>query len=100
MKSETRLVARVNEDLHNLVTSAADLMGASMSQFLIEAAVEKANRVIEERTRLNLTINDAKTFLETLERPAAPNTKLLNAAKRYREQGLHENKNSTHHKAT
>ena len=87
---EARLVARVNEDVHQLVRAAAELSGSSITQFLVDAAVSKALEVTEQATRIKLTMDGAEQMLEALNQPASPPARLLKAAERYKEHGIND----------
>lgn len=53
-----------------LVRQAADLLGETLSEFLIESGRERAERIVANRTRFVLD-NDAWTaFNDALDRPA------------------------------
>lgn len=87
---ETRLVARASTDVQELIKRAADLTGATISQFIIEAATAKANTVIEKSKNLQLTLQGADTIFDALDNPAKPNKALLEAANRFRKnRGFH-----------
>ena len=84
---EARLVARVSEDIQELVKNAADLSGSTLSQFITEAVVSKAYSVIEQVNTIRLTIDGADRIFEALDNPPSPNDKLLAAADRYKQHG-------------
>jgi uncharacterized protein (DUF1778 family) len=46
-RKETRLVARTSPELEEIVQRTADYSGATLSQFLVDSAIEKALNVIE-----------------------------------------------------
>lgn len=81
---ETRLVARASNDVQELIKYAADLSGATLSQFIIEAATAKANLIIETMKNIHLSLEGANNIFDALEKPPAPNKALLAAANRYR----------------
>ena len=66
------------------MTVAADLTGATLNQFLVQAALEKAEHIIEKDKLIQLSKNDAEVFFGALENPPEPNAKLMNAVKNYR----------------
>ena len=94
-RADTRLVARVNEDLHQLVMSAAELSGSSISQFLVDAAVSKAREVTEQATRINLTMQGAEMMFEALRNPPPVSESLQAAAARHKEKNYYESHFST-----
>ena len=84
-RKDTRLVARTSVEIQELIQRAAEHSGASMSQFLITSAVEKANRVIEQSETLHLSMKGTDTLFAALENPPEANEKLLKAAKHYKD---------------
>jgi uncharacterized protein (DUF1778 family) len=81
---ETRLVARASADVQALIKRAAELSGATISQFMIEAATAKANLVIETVKNIQLTLEGSNNIFNALENPPAPNQALLEAASRFK----------------
>ncbi len=75
-----RITARVTEQVKNTLNIAANIMGATLNQFLIQAALEKAEKIIY------LSEEDIQLFFYALENPPKPNEKLKNAFVMYREQ--------------
>ena len=84
MKTE-RITARVPENVHALLTRASTLLGSSMNQFLVQAAVERAKQVVEEENIIRLSGESTELFFKTLENPPAPNAKLLAAVQAHKE---------------
>jgi uncharacterized protein (DUF1778 family) len=84
-RKETRLVARTSAEIQEIIQRAADYSGATISQFLIESAMEKARNVIERTEALHLSMASANALLNALDNPPKPNAKLLKAAKGYKD---------------
>ncbi len=84
-RKETRLVARTSTEVQETIQRAADYSGATLSQFLIDSAMEKARNVIERTESLNLSMAGADALFNALEHPPKASTKLLKATKRYKE---------------
>ncbi|NRB42244.1 MAG: DUF1778 domain-containing protein [Pseudomonadales bacterium] len=80
---DTRLTARVPQEIQELIKSAADISGATLSQFIVEAVTAKAKSVISSDRAIKLSLTEAKTFFEILENPPKPNRKLSDAIKRH-----------------
>lgn len=79
-----RITARVDVDTQDLLTKAAALAGmSSINSFVLSAAIEKAQQVIEREQALKLSQKDAMLLMEALDRPAAPNSQLSDAFKKY-----------------
>ena len=79
-----RITARVSEQIKQTLIAAADLTGATLNQFLVQSALEKAENIIEKDKLIHLSNKDAKLFFDALENPPEPNTKLINAVKNYK----------------
>lgn len=84
-RKETRLVARTSAEIQEIIQRAADYSGATLSQFLINSAMEKARNVIERTETLNLSMAGADALFNALENPPKASTKLLKAAKHYKD---------------
>jgi len=84
-RKETRLVARTSTEMQEIIQRAADYSGATLSQFLIESAMEKARNVIEWTETLHLSMAGADALFAALENPPKANTKLLKAAQNYKD---------------
>lgn len=83
-RKETRLVARTSTEVQEVIQRAADYCGATLSQFLIDAAMEKASTVIERTEALHLSMAGADALMAALENPPKANAKLLAAAQHYK----------------
>ena len=80
---EARLVARVSSSTQELIKTAAELSGVTLSQFLIEAARSKASTIISETQTVKLTLEGAESFFAAFDNPPEPNERLKAAADRY-----------------
>ena len=67
---------------------AAELTGASETQFMAQAAYEAAQKIIEQERIVRLSHTDTTTFLDMLDNPPAPNERLKSAVADYKESGL------------
>ncbi|NQZ06696.1 MAG: DUF1778 domain-containing protein [Algicola sp.] len=83
-RKETRLVARTSTEIQEIIQRAADHCGATLSQFLIDAAMEKARTVIERTETLQLSMVGADALMAALDNPPQANDKLLAAAQHYK----------------
>lgn len=84
-RKETRLVARTSTEIQEIIQRAADYSGATLSQFLIESAIERARNVIERTETLSLSMAGADALFTALENPPKANNKILKAAQHYRD---------------
>lgn len=85
LEAKTRVSARVPENVHETLAEAAALVGATLNQFVVQSALQKAREVIERARIIRLTEKDADVFFEALENPPEPNEALKAAAQRHRE---------------
>jgi uncharacterized protein (DUF1778 family) len=65
-----RVNLRVAPDDDAVLRRAADLLGETLSEFLIESGLERAERVVADRTRFVLDESAWAAFIEALDRPA------------------------------
>ena len=79
-----RLTTRITEHVQDTLQAAADLVGATLNQFVVQAALEKAERVIESETTLLLTRREALRLFELTQAPPVRNEQFLRAQARHR----------------
>ena len=82
-RSNERIDCRVNSNSKSLFARAAKLAGSSLTAFVIEAARERAIRIINEHDRLVLNNEARDVFMNALANPPAPNAALRSAAEKY-----------------
>ena len=83
---EKRLVARASAEIHQKIQEAAELQGSTVSQFLLDAALERASEVTARATRINTSREAFENMMAALDQPARPSPRLRQAARRYKEQ--------------
>lgn len=81
----TRIEARIAPESLAIVKRAAEIQGRSVSNFIVTAAREMANRAIAEAQIIQLSVDDQRAFADAILHPPAPNAAMLRAAKAYRE---------------
>ncbi len=79
-----RITARVSQPVVDKLQEAADLQGATLNQFLVQAALEKAEKIIDRERAIKFTREDAAMLINMLENPSKPNDALLRAIGRYK----------------
>lgn len=84
-RKDTRLVARTSSEIQEIIQRAADYSGATLSQFIIDSAMERARNVIEQTETLHLSMAGTDALFAALENPPKANAKLLEAAKHYKD---------------
>ena len=79
-----RITARVPQNVQETLQQAADLVGSPLNQFIVQAALREAQRVIDRERVVELSSHDAAFLLKLLEKPAGPNAKLAEAIRQYK----------------
>lgn len=80
--AEERIPARMPTEVYNRLVEAAQAMGATLNQFLVQSALEKANQVLQQEQTIKLSNDTAKALFDLLEHPPEPNQKLRAAMQR------------------
>jgi uncharacterized protein (DUF1778 family) len=72
--STARLEARISTDLHAMLKRAAELQGRTMTDFVVSAVQDAAQRAIEQAEVIRLSLADQECFAQALLSPpqAAP----------------------------
>ena len=84
-QSNQRVSTRVTPKVYEVLSQAAELTGATLNQFIVQSAYEKAQEVIEKERIIRMTTRSASAFFEAIETPPEPTQKLKTAAKLYRD---------------
>ena len=79
-----RITARVSDNVRDTLEQAAELLGSTVNQFVMQAAYVEAQRVIERESVIRLAQQDARKVLSLLDNPPKPNQRLKDAVKAYR----------------
>ena len=80
-KEKERISARVPLHAYQTLTQAAEISGATLNQFLLQAALEKAQMIIEKNRTIKLSTQSATVFFDAIENPPKPKSKLKKAMK-------------------
>ncbi len=65
-----RLEARISTDLHSLLKRAAELQGRTMTDFVVAAVQDAAQRAVEQADVVRLSLVDQGCFVRALLNPA------------------------------
>jgi uncharacterized protein (DUF1778 family) len=84
-KRDQRLEARVTPDQKELIERAACVQGQTVTDFVVSALQDAAKQAITEHTVWKLTRQQQQAFVDALLDPPAPNQKLREAYKQFRE---------------
>jgi uncharacterized protein (DUF1778 family) len=79
----TRITARVSDSVRDTLEQAAELLGATVNQFVVQTAYVEAQRVIERESVIRVSQKDARKILALLDNPPKPNKRLKDAVKNY-----------------
>lgn len=66
MERMSRMDVRIPLDVREVIDMAASLEGRTRTDFLVEAGIEKARKVIEEHKVIKLSMRDQKILAEAL----------------------------------
>ena len=75
----SRLEARLPASVYATLKQAAELQGRSITDFVVSAAHDAAQRAIENQAIIRLSAEDQRRFTEALINPPAPNAALKHA---------------------
>jgi uncharacterized protein (DUF1778 family) len=79
-----RIEARIAPDALAVVKRAAEIQGRSISDFVVAAAQEAAQRTIEETQIIRLSVEDQRAFAEAILNPPPLAPAMERAIERYR----------------
>lgn len=85
LKAE-RLEARISSAQKEMFQHAANLLGRTLTDFMVSTLTDASKQVISEHQSIELSMQDQKAFVQSLLKPPAPNKNLLNAAKRHKKE--------------
>ena len=74
-----RLEARISTDLHAMLKRAAELQGRTMTDFVVAAVQDAAQRAIEQAEVIRLSLADQECFAQALLSPPQPSPALERA---------------------
>ena len=81
VEDKSRITARVPAGLRDTLEQAAQLQGATLNQFMVQAAFQEAQRVVERESLIRLSRSDAQKVFLLLDHPPKPNARLKEAVK-------------------
>jgi uncharacterized protein (DUF1778 family) len=84
IRHNARITARVSDNVRGTLEQAAELLGATVNQFVVQTAYQEAQRVIERESVIRLSQKDARRILSLLDDPPKPNKRLKEAVKAFR----------------
>ena len=78
-KIEERIPARMPLEVYERIATAAQTIGATLNQFLVQSALDKANDILERERVITLSTSSAKALFDLIENPPDPNDCLKEA---------------------
>lgn len=79
-----RLEARIRADLHATLKRAAEIQGRTMTDFVVSAVQDVAQKAIEQADFIRLSVSDQEVFAKALINPPALKRALKRTAVRQR----------------
>jgi uncharacterized protein (DUF1778 family) len=77
--AEERIPARMPTAVYERLVEAAQAVGATLNQFLVQSALEKADAILEKERTIKLSAVSAEAVFAMMENPPEPNEYLKNA---------------------
>lgn len=74
-----RLEARISTDLHALLKRAAEIQGRTMTDFVVSAVQDAAQKAIEQADVIRLSLADQECFAQAILSPPPPSPALKRA---------------------
>ncbi|NHZ37223.1 type II toxin-antitoxin system TacA family antitoxin [Massilia rubra] len=65
--------------------AAADRSGVTLNEFIVQAALEKADTLLDPERTIYFSQNDAAMLIKMLDNPRKPNAAMMKAYKRFKE---------------
>lgn len=82
-KTESRIPARMPQEVYERIVAASQTVGATLNQFLVQAALDRANEILERERTIALSLEAAQHLFELIEAPPAPNERLKRTMERH-----------------
>ena len=73
-----RINVRSTIDAKNVIEQAADLLGLSVSSFMIQSSFERAKELLKSNHELKVNNADRDMLMNMLENPRPPNDEMKN----------------------
>ena len=72
----SRLDIRTTEQAKQAIEDAANIIGVTMSSFVLESAIERASLIIESNRKIRLNREESERFFDLIENPPKPGENL------------------------
>lgn len=85
--AEERIPARMPTAVYERLVEAAQAVGATLNQFIVQSALEKADAILERERVIRLSATASEALFAIMENPTEPND-YLKSAMHYRKDTL------------
>jgi uncharacterized protein (DUF1778 family) len=85
IEQNDQLTTRLSRNDALKLQDAADRSGMSLDEFIVQAALEKADMLLDPERTIYFSQNDATMLIKMLDNPRKPNAALMKAFKRFKE---------------
>ncbi|WP_267105518.1 DUF1778 domain-containing protein [Xanthomonas sacchari] len=85
-----RITTRVTAYAQQAIEQAAEMTATTTNQFVAQAALREAERIIEEHAIIRLSKSDMHRFLDALDNPKPANARLAVSLKQHLENSSHD----------
>ena len=82
-KKNERITARIPQNVKQTLEQAAIVSGATLNQFVVQAALKEAQQILANERVITLSEKDADKIFSLLDNPPSPNKKLKAAAAKH-----------------
>jgi uncharacterized protein (DUF1778 family) len=83
-EARKRTTARIPTNMRATLEKAAELSGSTVNQFIVQAAFQEAQRILERETVIRLSQEDSRQVLALLDAPPKPTRRLKQAVAAFR----------------
>lgn len=79
LAADDRITARIPRANRAILERAAAIYGATLNQFIVQSALDRAGEILRQQETLHLSERDARAFLDALDDPPTPADALVQA---------------------
>lgn len=87
-ENSDRITNRVPKPISRKLQEAAELIGATVNQFMVQASLEKAEKILDREKTIYFSKKDAAMLIDLLDNPPPPNAALLKASERFKQREI------------
>lgn len=84
-KRQASIPARMPQEVYDRIAAASETIGATLNQFVVQSALERANDVLERERTIALSMEAAERVFDLIENPPEPNEWMKEAMRRREE---------------